>query len=245
MRKILLTTIFSIAFPAVALAGGPASIAGATLPEQISQEATLIDSLAKQAESVQQQIQQTLDMAKNLASLPQNVLSQISGQVGQLVSVVSQSDSLSYAMQNVDGAFQQQYQQYTPGEDFDSQYQQWSQNTNGSIENALNAQGLQANDFASETSALQNVTQLSQGGTGAMQVLQAGNQISGMIVQQLQKMRQLQMADSDAQLAYIKQQQTQKLQEEQATSKATAEWYNYNPNYSAGSATYGTFSNSN
>lgn len=244
MRKnlILFSTAISLAFPACAFAGGPASIAGATLPEQISQEATLIDSLAKQAESVQQQIQQTMDMARNLASLPQNVLSQISGQVSQLVSIVGQSDSLSYAMQNVDSSFQSQYQDFTPDENYSDQYQQWSQNTNGSIENALNNQGLQASDFASESSALQRVTQLSQSGTGAMQVLQAGNQISGMVVQQLQKMRQLQMSDSDAQLAYIKQQQEvqkQAVQERQQQVQQFEQWSSQNPNYSVGSATIG------
>jgi P-type conjugative transfer protein TrbJ len=154
---------------------------------------------------------------------------------------MSQANGLSYAMQNVNSAFQSQYPSYNSSENYNQLYQQWSQTTSNSIAAALQAQGFNANQFATQQSALNAIEQASQSATGRMQALQAGNQIAAMEVTQLQQLQQLQSANSDAQLAWIKQQQTQQAQQEQAGSQAWQNWNTYTLPPAQGQS-YGAFS---
>jgi len=221
--------------------GGFGGIAGATLPEQIIQESTSVSQLARQAQEVANQIQQIQYQVENLKSLPQNLWNQAYGDLSGLTNIVSQANGLSYAMQNVNSAFQSEYPAYNSSENYNQLYQQWSQTTSNSISGALQAQGFNANQFATQQSALQQIEAASQSATGRMQVLQAGNQIAAMEVTQLQQLQQLQSANSDAQLAWIKQQQTQQAQQEQAGTQAWQEWNSYTLPPATGEA-YGAFS---
>ncbi|WP_083818684.1 P-type conjugative transfer protein TrbJ [Acidiphilium sp. PM] len=236
--------VASVVFaPVVARAGGGGfgGIAGATLPEQIIQEATSVSQLARQAQEVSNQLQQIRYQVQNLASLPQNLWSQTYGDLSSLTNIMSQANGLSYTMQNVNSAFQSQYPSYNSSENYNQLYKKWSQTTSNSIAAALQAQGFNANQFATQQSALNAIEQASQSATGRMQALQAGNQIAAMEVTQLQQLQQLQSANSDAQLAWIKQQQTQQAQQEQAGSQAWKNWNSYTLPPAQGQG-YGAFS---
>lgn len=232
----------ALAVPSVALAGGGGlGILNATLPEQILQEVTAMEQLGKQAEEVSNQLRQIDYMARNLQSLPQNMWSQTYGDLNQLTNIVSQANGLSYAMQNVDSEFQSKYPSYSPSENYDQQFQQWNQTTSNSIAGALQAQGLNAQNFATQQAALQQIEAASQSATGRMQVLQAGNQIASMEVTQLQQLQQIQSADSDAQLAWIKQKETEKSQAVSAETQEYNSWTSGAPAPAQGQS-YGSFS---
>jgi P-type conjugative transfer protein TrbJ len=216
----------ALAVPSIAMAGGGGlgGIAGATFPEQIVQEGTSVSQLARQAQEVQNQLQEIVNQAKNLQSLPQNLWNQAYGDLNQLTNIASQSNGLSYAMQNVNGAFQSEYPSYQPGQNYDQQYQQWNQTTSDSIAAALQQQGIQTGNFATQQQALAAINAASQSATGRMQVLQAGNQIAAMQVTQLQQLGQIQAADSDAQLAYLKQKTAEKSAADTAETQAYQNW---------------------
>ena len=194
-------------------ASAVSEIAGATFPEQIVQEGTAVEQLARAAEQVQNQLQMLQNEARNLTSLSPQFESQLMGEVSHLTQIVGQGQALSYAGQNITAQFQQEY----PGAanatqnfgQYSQDYQSWNTTTNQNIENALNAQHLSAQQFATEDQAVQSAISASQSATGRMQVLQAANQIAGIEVKQLQQLQSITMADDDAQMAYLKQKKAQ------------------------------------
>lgn len=214
----------------VAYAGGGGlggTIGGATLPEQIVQEGTEVQQLSRQAQQVQNSLQQVMMEAQNLKSLPQNLWSQAYGDLNQLTNIASQSNGLSYAMQNVSSSFQQEYPGYQSGQtaqQSDQQYQNWQQTTTNAIENALQQQGLNVNNFASQQQALEAINAASQSATGRMQVLQAGNQIAAMQVTQLQQLGQIESANSDAQLSYLQAKTAEKASSDAAQTQSYNDW---------------------
>jgi len=232
--------------PLPVLAGGGGlggGLLSASLPEQIVQEGTLVQQLARQAEQVQNQLQQIAYMAQNLKTLPNSMWNQTQGELQQLTNIAAQSNSLSYAMQNVNGAFSAEYPSYQPGQNYNLEYQQWNQTTSNSITSALQQQGLQASNFATEQDALAQISAASQSAVGRMQVLQAGNQIAAMQVDQLQKLRQITMANSDAQLAYLKQQQATAATDTALSQQAYSHWTSGSGVPTSGYDSFGQFSN--
>ncbi len=220
MKKIIITALAT----ALALASTPAfavsEVAGATFPEQIVQEVTAVDQLAKQAEEVQQQIQMVMNQAKNLESMPTQLWSSAQGDINQLISVASTSQGLSYAGQNIFSQFNQTYGQngIPPlSSSYSQSLQGWSSDTNSQIQSMLEQYHLNAGQFTTQQGALQSVENASQSSVGRMQVLQAANQIAGMEVNQTQQLQQDVMAGNSAMGSYMAQRTSaqQKQQEDQ------------------------------
>ena len=211
-HNITLATAIAFALaPASAFAG--TLTGGATMPEQIVQEATAVQQLAQQAQQVQEQIQMVYQQAMNLKSLPTQMWSSVSGDLNNLVNIAGQAQGLSYASQNIASQFSQTYPAASSiGNNYGQQMQTWTTNTNGQIQSMLEQNHLQANQFASQQSALQAIQNASQSAGGRMQVLQAGNQIAGMEVNQIQQLQQEIMAGNSAMGSYEAQQVNQQQQ---------------------------------
>ena len=212
MNTILISAIaFALLAPASALAG--TMTGGATMPEQIVQEITAVQSLLQQAESVQQQIQMVYNQAMNLKNLPTQMWSSVQGDLSNLTNIAGQAQGLSYASQNIASQFTQTYPAASSiGNNYGQQMQTWTTNTNGQIQSMLTQNGLAADQFSSQQSALQGIQNASQSAGGRMQVLQAGNQIAGMEVNQIQQLQQEIMAGNSAMGSYEAQQVNQKQQ---------------------------------
>ncbi|MBU2770126.1 P-type conjugative transfer protein TrbJ [Acidithiobacillus caldus] len=212
--KILITAIVTALFPPLALAGG-AMTGGATLPEQIVQEGTAVEQLAKQAESVTTQIQQYANMIQrydnmlqNTLNLPTQLWSSAQGEIDQLIKVASMANGLSYAGQNIYSQFNQTYgKNGIPPLDssYSQSLQKWTSDTNSQIASILQQYHLNASQFTTEQGALQAVENASQSAVGRMQVLQAANQIAGMEVNQIQQLQQDVMAGNSAIGSYMAQ----------------------------------------
>lgn len=208
---ILATAIAFALIPASALAG--TLTGGANFPEQVVQEATAVQQLAQEAQQVQEQIQMVYDQAKNLESMPTQMWSSVSGDLNNLVNIAGQAQGLSYAGQNIASQFGQTYPAASSiGTNYTQQMQTWTTDTNSQIQSMLQQNHLEAQQFTSQQSALQAIENASQSAAGRMQVLQAGNQISGMLVNQLQQMQQETMAANSSMGAYEAQQVNQQQQ---------------------------------
>lgn len=68
-------------------------------------------------------------------------------------------------------------------------YGKWADATSESAATAMRSAGMNVNQIGDESARLDELVNQSQTAAGRMQAIQAGNQISGMMVQQLQKMR--------------------------------------------------------
>jgi len=181
------------AFLAVALAGAAhasGAFDGATLPEQIVQEVTLLDSLASQ-------LQTEAHLLENLQSAFQggNAMrswnsTQVKQSLTQLVHAIAQAQGVSYTFQNVAQRVTDTYGD--PNKKITNYAQQianWTADTNSQIAAVLQQYQLNANDFQTQQDALDTIQRKSQSASGTKDLLQAGNQLGGMMLTQIQKLQ--------------------------------------------------------
>ena len=212
LKKCILALV-AMATLGAAPAHATGMIAGATFPEQIVQEMTLVEQYATQAQQLQAQFQMVYNQAMNLKNLPTQMWPNVSGQLQSLVNLIGQAQGLTYAAQNTAAGVQQQYG--VNGQDYQTNLSQWNGNLTSQIRQALNSFGLQAQDFQTQQQALQQIQNASQSATGRMQVMQAGNQIAGLMVNQLQGLQQTIMTNGQVQMNAIGAKNAQDLQKNQ------------------------------
>ncbi|SCC93194.1 P-type conjugative transfer protein TrbJ [Thiomonas sp. X19] len=206
-------------------------IAGATFPEQIVQEITLVEQYVAQADQLTQQIQMVMNQARNLTSLPMQMWASASAPLQQMVQLVGHAQGLSYAAQNTVAAVQAQYG--APNavlSNYAASLQQWTGNLNNQIAGVLQQYDLNATNFQTTQSALQEVQEASLSAAGRMQVLQAGNQISGLMLNQLQSLQSDIQAGNQAMLNFIGTQ----VNTRQHDRNVQQDWLDGNANYTPG-----------
>lgn len=219
--KILMgAVIVALNSPVPALAGG--AVAGATEPTQILNQIQLVMSYVEQAQQTVTQLNQYQTMLTNLMRLtPSELLGQASRQLWQdqgmaqafsnLRNIVVNGQNIAYTMSNMDSQFKNMHPGYGgfgSGTDFFKAYQMWSDNTLGQVKNAVAMVTTHSENFATEEGMVQELSSASNSAQGQLQAVQAGNQIGVAMVGQMQKLRQLQMAQMQAQNAYIAGQQS-------------------------------------
>jgi len=181
---------------------------GATFPEQIVQEITAVQQYSQLAMQLQQQLMMVQNQVRNLQSFPGQLWQSTLPTLNNLVNLVGNAQGLNYATQNTVAAVQQQYGNPTQAmTDYQTRLQQWTTDTNTSIENALSANQVGLTDLASVEAAKQQILDQSNTATGRMQVLQAGNQISGVMVSQLQNLQATIMSGNSMLSQYVGNQQ--------------------------------------
>lgn len=164
-------------------------IAGATLPEQIVQEATLVQQYETQAQQLTQQIKLVYDAMLNLENLPSQMWASAAGDLQSLVDLVGKAEGLSFAAQNTVAQVQQIFgAPNAPLANYSASLQTWTGNLDGQIAATLQQYKLNADSFQTTQGALAAIQASSQSAVGRMQVLQAGNQIAGLMVNQLQRL---------------------------------------------------------
>lgn len=169
----------------------------ATLETQAEQYAQQISTELNTARQLETQIQQYQNMIQQGLALPSTEFSNITSSLRSLEQIYSSSNALAGQLQDFTTRFQSDY----PGFDTYLQkaggdpagmstfYQNWSQNTTAAAQTAMQSSGMNVNQIPGETATLGTLVQQSQTAAGRLQAIQAGNQISAMMVQQLQKMR--------------------------------------------------------
>jgi P-type conjugative transfer protein TrbJ len=179
-------------------------IAGATFPEQIVQELTLVEQYATQAQQLQAQFQQVYNQAVNMQNIPAQLWPNISGQLQNLVNLVGNAKGLSYAAANTVSAVQTQFGQPSAVlSNYNASLQTWTGNLDSQIADVLKQYGLNASNFQTTQSALASIQAQSQSAGGRKAVMQAGNQISALMVNQMQGLQSDIQAGNQAMLNYM------------------------------------------
>jgi P-type conjugative transfer protein TrbJ len=204
-------------------AGSVAGNGGATEVTQILNNVELVQQSAQMYQEVEQTIQQVQMMQqqlKNLMTAPQQVWGAVQSDLTQLTQLVAQGQALGYALGNIDQAFATKFPGYTTAlkGNFSQASKNWTQTTLDSLRSALDSAGLQSQQFATEQSAMDSIQSMSGSAQGSLQAVQAGNMIASQTVQQLQKLRQLFMAQMQAQNAYLANKE-----QAEANARATAD----------------------
>lgn len=199
-----------------AVAGGGTCPLCATEMTQILNNLQLVEMYLKEAENLRYTIRQYQIMYENMRNLPNHVKQQAMADLQALATIVANGRAVAYSSGQLDEDYQREHRTFEYYENmqrgeagqrdyeaFNERYKDWSEVNHDSVRGALRAAGLQAQQFDREDSALRTVETQIQNAAGTKQLLQAGGSIAAMQVEQLQKLRQLQMAQVQLQSAQV------------------------------------------
>lgn len=192
---------------------GPAhagSIAGATEPTQILNMVQLIAAYSEQARQTVTQLNQYAAMLQNLRQMtPSNLLDTAAQQLFQdqnmaqvfrdLRTVYNNGQQAAYSLGQVNQQFANNHPGYGQTINFATAYRNWSDTTLGSAKNAIKLVTAHAEAFSTEEGMLSELASKSRTAVGQLQATQAGSEIGLQMIGQLQKLRQLQMAQVQSQ----------------------------------------------
>ncbi|MFJ3317224.1 P-type conjugative transfer protein TrbJ [Herbaspirillum huttiense] len=211
-KKFLFSAMLVIATQHAVASG---MIAGATEPTQIANNVQLALSYAEHLQQTATQLRQYQTMLTNLEKMvPSGLLDSsaqklfndmnMNGVFNNLRTIVVLGQKLAYSSSQID----EQFRRANPGYgnyssmNYGQAYKDWNDNTFTAIQNSTKTVAVQSEDLASESGLISQLATSSSTATGQMAAIQAGNQVGIAMVGQLQKLRQLQMAQMDAQNRY-------------------------------------------
>ncbi len=211
--KRLLAGLLAMTIQTAHAGGGGGGLAGgATELTQLANKAQLLLAYVEQTQQTVHQFNTYMAMLQSLKQLtPSNLVDNQAFKLWQdngmtqtfhdLYQVVNNGQRIAYTLQSQDSMLRSLspgYGQYA-NFDFQSGYKNWSDNTRNAVVSALQTGKAQAEDFNSEGDMIRELTNRSHSANGQVEALQAGNEIGIAMVGQLQKLRQLQLAQMNAQ----------------------------------------------
>ena len=216
------TTIAACLAAALTLATAPVRAGGAagmaTEVTQLANNAELVAIYAENVAQVQQMIQQYQNMLQNTLNLPQQMWPSIFVQIEDLVEAVGAVEGAANASVNALSSFASHYTNSGVGE-YIADIKRWRQGVRNQIGEALRQAGLNINNMRSTHQALQEIQAKSQSAQGRMQVLQAANQIAGLMVNEITSLHQTIVAAEQARLNYMQTEIEEKKRQEDAVQK--------------------------
>lgn len=160
----------------------------------IAQLTSQLTQLKTQTEYIQQQLK--------VLDTNQYQWSNAQGLINQLGTIVNQTNGIAYSGKDINQRFQQAYPGYQAPTDFNQQYQNNVNTTQNTLNGVLQSVGANAADFENENKRLAFLQLQSQSAQGQTQAIQASSQIASETVTQIQLLRQITIAQTNAQTAY-------------------------------------------
>ena len=180
-KKLLSSAAVAAAFALASIpsahAGGGGFV-GAMEATQWLNNAELVNVYSSNLEQLQQQIQMYQNMYQNTLGIPIQAWSSIAARLTSLVSTIQNTQGIVNATVN---SITDMQTTYGNGNLLSNQQQNlvnWNKGLNNQIGAALQQLGLNANNFSTTQSALQQIQLASQTAAGRLQAIQAGNQIA-------------------------------------------------------------------
>ena len=231
----------------LAMAGGGGLGGAATEITQIMNNLELIDVAMSEVENLSYTIQQYEIMYEDFRNLPNHIKQQAMADLQNLARIVATGRAVAYSSGQIDEDYQREhrnfeyYEEMGRGADgrrdhaaFNERYRDWAEVNHDSVRGALRAAGLQAQQFDREDSALRMIEAQIEHAAGSKQLLQAGGSIAAMQVEQLQKLRQLQMTQIQLQSAQVGGAIDRQAEEDADLQRALRNTQNLNDNRSGG-----------
>ncbi len=156
--------------------------------QNVLQAARALEQINNQINGLQNQAQMLVNQARNLAGLPQSSLNQIQQSIQRTQQLLGQAQRITYDVGQIDHAFSSTYgAASTTAADqalIDGARERW-RNSIAALQDAMKVQaGVVANLDTNRVETSSLVT-ASQGANGALQAMQAGNQLIALQTQQL------------------------------------------------------------
>jgi P-type conjugative transfer protein TrbJ len=231
MRKSLVLLLLLLLFCAPP---GPAQAGPyATEVTQILNHVQLVLMYAVQANQLATQIKMLADAVKNTTRNPHQVFWNIQADLNALAGVVQGGRSLAYSLGNLDALWHQTYPGYASYSriGYYNRYSLWAQTTLDTIAGAMRAAHMQGGQLNGEVGLIMNLESQSAGADGRLLALNVATQMADQQAQQMQKLREIMLADMQSKAAYygtVIQQQTDQ-------AAASQNFFQYSPAATDGS----------
>jgi type IV secretion system protein TrbJ len=198
---ILLLLLLLFCSPPGPALGGPFALEVTQLLNHVQ----LVLSYVTQANQLATQIKILADAIKNTVNNPHQVFWNIQADLNALAAIVQGGRSLAYSLGNLDAVWYQTYPGYSGygRTGFYNRYQNWAQTTLDTAIGAMRAAGLQGQELNNEVTLITNLEAQSQSADGRLLALNVVTQMADQQAQQMQKLRELMLADMQSKAAYF------------------------------------------
>jgi P-type conjugative transfer protein TrbJ len=161
-----------------------------------------LEQINNQIQQLQNQAQSLINQGRNLASLPFNVVNRLRSTLVSTQQLITQAQGLAFQVQSMDQQFAQLYpQQYAAtvsgNQMYQDAHQRW-QNTLNGLQTAMQMQAQVSQNVTEDESVLTDLVGQSQSSTGALQAMQATNQLLALQAKQSIQTQQLQLTQGRA-----------------------------------------------
>lgn len=150
--------------------------------------ARTLQQINNQITSLANEAQMLMNQAKQLASLPTSVLSQIENNFSQMKQLMGEAQKLAYNVQNIDQQFNATFKDFAAGKTsqqlVEGARERWQQSLSA-YEHALKAGAVAVENLDGTRSQTSALVGTSQSAVGALQAAQAGNQLIAVQTKQL------------------------------------------------------------
>lgn len=190
---------------AVGQFGGPTYCVNcSTSWTQLLDHAQLVLTYLKEAQTALNAITIAQQEVREGQQLYTHPLSSVTGDLNLLSSILIQSQGLAGSMGQMDATFRQVYTPYaaSPTMPYYAAYNGWANTTLNTILGTIRAAGMQGTMLQNEQAWMMQVQNMMQSPMGRNEALQLGNAVATEEVAQLQKLRQLMLADMQSKAAY-------------------------------------------
>jgi type IV secretion system protein TrbJ len=170
--------------------------------QNVLQAARALQQINNQITSLQNQTQMLLNQAKNLTSLPYSSLQTIEQSFARTQQLLNEAQHLAYDVNQIDQAFQRLYPRgYTDAtsQQLVSDAKERWQNSLAAYQDALRVQAGAVGNLDTTRTETDTLVSSSQSAVGALQALQAGNQLVALQTRQLADLTAVIAAQSRAQ----------------------------------------------
>ncbi|QCX48164.1 P-type conjugative transfer protein TrbJ [Ralstonia pseudosolanacearum] len=203
MKKRLLAVAVAVLIGAVPVAQAQWVVIDPTnLAQNILTAAHTLEQINNQIRQLQNEAQSLMNEARNLASLPFNVVNRLRSNLDTTRQLIAQARGLAFDIQNMDQQFAQLYpDQYAASvsgnQMFQDAHQRW-QNTLQGLQTAMRMQAQVSQNLNQDEGVLADLVDQSQSATGALQAMQATNQLLALQAKQSIQTQQLQLTQGRA-----------------------------------------------
>jgi P-type conjugative transfer protein TrbJ len=161
-----------------------------------------LEQINNQIQQLQNEAQMLINQGRNLVSLPFNVVNRLRSTLATTQQLITQAQGLTFQVQSMDQQFARLYpQQYAAtvsgNQMYQDAHQRW-QNTLNGLQTAMQMQAQVSQNVTEDESVLSDLIGQSQSATGALQAMQATNQLLALQAKQSIQTQQLQLTQGRA-----------------------------------------------
>ncbi|HEH8729492.1 TPA: P-type conjugative transfer protein TrbJ [Pseudomonas aeruginosa] len=161
-----------------------------------------LEQINNQIQQLQNEAQMLINQGRNLASLPFNVVNRLRSTLATTQQIIAQAQGLAFQVQSMDQQFARLYpEQYAAtvsgNQMYQDAHQRW-QNTLEGLQTAMRMQAQVSQNVTEDEGVLTDLVGQSQSATGALQAMQATNQLLALQAKQSIQAQQLQLTQGRA-----------------------------------------------